>query len=120
MSSTAVMTRTRMPEAKWYLPRLLGTPIWEWPALVPRAWRTLGRRLIGKDMAFWGRGLPGWRDWLEHDAPLEVLASSGSTPSSRCWSGASGPRPHAGSKSATRTWSPIRRATPRRSNASRA
>ncbi len=74
VSSTEVVTATRKPKREWYLRRLLGTPVWEWPALVPRAWRTLGRRLFGGEMAFWGPQPPGWRQWLRRDPRLVVLA----------------------------------------------
>ena len=74
VSSTEVVTETRRPDREWYLRRLLGTPLWEWPAFLPRAWRTLGRRLFGGEMAFWGPQPPGWRDWLRQDPRLVVLA----------------------------------------------
>lgn len=74
VSSTDVVTTTRKPERQWYLKRLLGTPVWEWPALVPRAWRTLGRSLLGRGMAYWGPQPPGWREWLRQDSRLVVLA----------------------------------------------
>ncbi len=72
--STDVVTRTKTPETRWYARRLFGTPVWEWPAMVPRAWRTLGRRLLGADMAYWGPQPPGWREWLRRDPRLVVLA----------------------------------------------
>lgn len=74
ISSTDLVTRTRRPEREWYLRRLLGTPVWEWPALLPRAWRTLGRRLLGREMAFWGPRPPGWQRWVREDDRLTVLA----------------------------------------------
>lgn len=72
--STDTVTRTRLPDREWYARRLLGTPLWEWPAFLPRAWRTLGRRLVGKSMAYWGPRPPGWRQWLRQDSRLAVLA----------------------------------------------
>lgn len=72
--STDTVVRTRMPDTEWYARRLLGTPVWEWPALLPRAWRTLGRRLLGADMKFWGPQPPGWRQWLKEDSRLMILA----------------------------------------------
>lgn len=74
VSSTDVVTSTRTPEARFYGPRLLGTPVWEWPALLPRAWRTLGRRLLDGKMTYWGPRPPSWRRWLKEDEPLVVLA----------------------------------------------
>ncbi len=64
--------RAWTPEAQFIGPRLLGTPFWEWPALIPRAWRTLGRKLFAGEMAFWGPQLPGWRDWLGQDPRIVV------------------------------------------------
>ena len=72
--STEIVTRTQAPESRWYAPRLLGTPVWEWPALLPRAWQTLGRRLLGRNMVFWGPRPPGWQEWLREDDRLTVLA----------------------------------------------
>ena len=72
--STDVMIRTRGPGSRWWGQRLLGTPPWEWPALLPRAARTLGRRLLGREMAYWGPQPPGWRDWLRRDPRFVMLA----------------------------------------------
>lgn len=72
--STDRVTRTQTPDTHWYAKRLLGTPIWEWPAFVPRAWQTLGRRLLGREMAFWGPRPPGWKDWLREDDRMKLLA----------------------------------------------
>lgn len=74
MRSTSVVRQTRTPGPEWYAQRLLGTPFWEWPTLVPRAWRTLGRRLRGKEMVFWGPRPPGWRRWVKEDPRSIVLA----------------------------------------------
>lgn len=72
--SAAVVRRAWRPEFQFIGPRLLGTPFWEWPALIPRAWRTLGRMLFAGEMAFWGPQPPGWRDWLGQDPRIVVLA----------------------------------------------
>lgn len=72
--STDIVTRTQAPEARWYATRFLGTPLWEWPAFLPRAWRTLGRRLLGRNMVFWGPRPPGWQEWLREDDHLTILA----------------------------------------------
>lgn len=74
VSSTDVKTRTDKLDPRLYLRRLKGTPIWEWPALVPRAWHTAVRRLRGREMAFWGPQPPGWRQWLREDERLVMLA----------------------------------------------
>jgi hypothetical protein len=55
----------RGPDTHWMSKRLLGTPVWEWPAYAPRAARTIGRKLLGKQMTFWGPRPPGWRSWLK-------------------------------------------------------
>jgi hypothetical protein len=73
--STDVMTRNvRIPLMEQGPRRLLGTPLRAWPALLPRVWRTLGRRTLGLPMEFWGPQPPGWRDWVRQDPPLIVLA----------------------------------------------
>ena len=65
---------TGTPDAKWIFKRLFGMPIWEWPSLVPRAIRTFGARFSGEKMSFWGPMPPGWREWLENDTQLVMLA----------------------------------------------
>lgn len=72
VSSTDIVTRTRRPDAEWYGRRLLGTPVWEWPAFLPRAWRTLGRRLLGREMTYWGPQPKGWRRWLDDPPPVRL------------------------------------------------
>lgn len=74
VSSTEVKTRTDKLDPYNYARRLLGTPIWEWPALLPRAWHTAARRMRGREMAFWGPQPPGWRQWVREDERLVVLA----------------------------------------------
>lgn len=61
----------RGPDTHWMAKRLRGTPIWEWPAYLPRAWRTIVRKLRGKSMSFWGPRPPGWRAWLK-EHPMHV------------------------------------------------
>lgn len=72
--SAEIKTRTGKLEPKLYARRLLGTPFWEWPALLPRAWYALAPRLLGREMTFWGPRPPGWRRWLREDERLVVLA----------------------------------------------
>ena len=74
VSSCQRMVTQRRPESRWFLPRLLGTPVWEWPAFVPRAWRTLGQRLTGRPMSIWGPLPPGWREWVRNDSKHVLLA----------------------------------------------
>lgn len=62
------------PHAEWVWKRLTGTPITEWPALIPRAARTFGRKLTGRKMAYWGPCPPGWKRWVQEDAPHVILA----------------------------------------------
>lgn len=56
------------------LSRALETPLWEWPAYVPRAIRTLRRRIRRDSLDFWGPRPPGWSDWVGQDPPHVVLA----------------------------------------------
>ena len=63
----------RGPDTHWAAKRLLGTPVWEWPAYAPRAARTIGRKLMGKKMTFWGPRPPGWRSWLKQGLPSHVV-----------------------------------------------
>jgi hypothetical protein len=72
--STREMMVSRGPDAEWFLPRLLGTPVWEWPSFAPRVFRTLGSRLMGKGMRYWGPQPPGWRAWLRDDPTYVMLA----------------------------------------------
>lgn len=66
---------TGRPDSIWIVRRLLGTPIWEWPAFVPRAARTLGRHLMGKKMTYWGPCPEGWQEWVrDGDAQPVILA----------------------------------------------
>ncbi|TVQ60379.1 MAG: sulfotransferase [Phycisphaerales bacterium] len=60
------------PDAHWMAKRLKGTPIWEWPSYIPRAWRTIVRKLQGKKMSFWGPRPPGWSGWAKRD-PRHVM-----------------------------------------------
>lgn len=55
----------RGPDTHWMAKRLLGTPVWEWPSYIPRAGRTIGRKLMGKKMTFWGPRPPGWNTWAK-------------------------------------------------------
>lgn len=64
----------RGPDTHWMAKRLLGTPVWEWPSYVPRAARTIGRKLIGKKMSYWGPRPPGWRRWAKEDPGHVVRA----------------------------------------------
>lgn len=73
VSSTMKMLGNK-PQGKWVVERLKGTPIWEWPAYAPRAARTIGRKLLGKDMSFWGPRPPGWREWVKRDPAHVRLA----------------------------------------------
>lgn len=74
MRSTDVVNRKDKPHSDQTLKRLVGTPLWEWPALLPRAWRTLGQRLLGRPMTYWGPRPPGWQEWVREDPRLTVLA----------------------------------------------
>ena len=74
LSSTNIVAQTRTPDKEWYLRRLFGTPIWEWPAFLPRAWKTLGHRLLGREMGYWGPRPSGWKDWIDNDPRMVVLA----------------------------------------------
>ncbi len=74
LSSTHIVAKTRAPDREWYLRRLLGTPLWEWPSFIPRAWNTLGHRLLGREMAYWGPRPQGWKSWVAHDPKIVVLA----------------------------------------------
>lgn len=72
--SMEVVLATDHPRAAGWVPRLLGTPVWEWPAFAGRAWRTLGRRLLGRPMEFWGPRPPGWHQWVRSDPRPVVVA----------------------------------------------
>lgn len=65
---------TGTPDAQWIFKRLLGMPVWEWPSLVPRAFRTFGAKFLGGKMSMWGPLPPGWREWAEHDPQHVLLA----------------------------------------------
>ena len=64
---------TGRPDLIWIVRRLFGTAIWEWPAFIPRAMRTLGRHLMGKKMTYWGPCPRGWKSWVEAGDPQEVI-----------------------------------------------
>ncbi|MGI9012638.1 MAG: sulfotransferase family protein [Phycisphaerales bacterium] len=54
--------------------RAVQTPIWEWPAYVPRAFSTISRNVTGRGLQFWGPRPPGWQEWVGRDSRNVVLA----------------------------------------------
>lgn len=64
----------RMPDAHWIAKRAKGTPIWEWPAYIPKAMRTVVRKAARGRMSFWGPRPPGWREWVKRDPEHVRLA----------------------------------------------
>jgi hypothetical protein len=64
----------RKPDAHWYAKRAKGTPIWEWPAYIPKAIRTVGRRVLKGRMSFWGPRPSGWQSWVKNDPEHVRLA----------------------------------------------
>lgn len=73
LRSTQEIIRGGMPPGK-VLSRALRTPIWEWPAYVPRATQALARKVMKKPLDYWGPRPPGWREWLASDPMPVVLA----------------------------------------------
>lgn len=64
----------KKPDAHWIAKRAKGTPIWEWPAYIPKAMRTIVRKATKGRMSFWGPRPEGWRDWAKHDPEPVRLA----------------------------------------------
>lgn len=64
----------KKPDTHWIATRAKGTPIWEWPAYIPKAMRTLGRKFTKGRMSFWGPRPPGWQEWVKHDPEHVRLA----------------------------------------------
>lgn len=55
--------------------RIKGTPLHRWPAYVPMAVRTLGRRVLKRPMRYWGPKPAGWKHWLAAgDSEAVILA----------------------------------------------
>jgi hypothetical protein len=48
--------------------RLRESRLRDLPSLAPRALLTVGRRLLRRDMAYWGPRPPGWRAWMREDS----------------------------------------------------
>jgi len=69
--STGAILDKGVPHGK-ILGRAFETPLWEWPAYLPRAASTLYRKVTGKPLAFWGPRPPGWKGWVRTD-PREVI-----------------------------------------------
>jgi hypothetical protein len=71
MRSTGAILEQGVPGNR-IVSRALETPLWEWPAYIPRAASTIYRKVARKPLAFWGPRPPGWRDWVRND-PREVI-----------------------------------------------
>lgn len=52
--------------------RLVHTPIREWPAYLPRFYRTMQSRLLGKPLQRWGPLPDGWRAWADMPQHLRL------------------------------------------------
>jgi len=65
----------RPPQARLVRRRMGHTPLWHYPAYIPKAWRTLVRpRLTGKTIPYWGPRIPGLRRWAR-ELPLDELCA---------------------------------------------
>lgn len=71
--STAEVMGKGVPTGR-ILQRALQTPPWEWPAYVPRAGRTLQRKITRKPLDYWGPRPPGWSEWRGKDSTNVMLA----------------------------------------------
>ena len=70
--STKEMVHTGTPEARWVVQRLLGTPPTEWPSLASRLMLTIGSKLRGKGMSFWGPRPRGWKEWMSEPEVVKL------------------------------------------------
>lgn len=50
------------------------TPLWAWPAYVPRITETVNCKLRHRPLPFWGPRPRGWREWVKADSRNVVLA----------------------------------------------
>jgi hypothetical protein len=73
MRSTQRIQEKGVPSHR-VLKRAFETPLWEWPAYIPRALRTAKQKVLRQRMDYWGPRPPGWQEWVRHDPPDVVRA----------------------------------------------
>lgn len=73
LRSTAQIMQGSVP-ANRIAQRALSTPIWEWPAYLPRAASTISRKITRRPLAYWGIRPPGWRAWIGSETREVMLA----------------------------------------------
>lgn len=62
-----------------FMERALATPLWEWPAYMPRAASSIIRKVTGKPLNYFGPRPQGWKQWVQQDHQDVVRAKQWAT-----------------------------------------